>query len=513
MRLARLLRERDQPPRRLRAPEPDVLRARRRAARASSASSRRRSCSPRKRSCRAAGRGARGVGDHRRDRAPDRHRPVQGQPACRRWPTAGMRPRRGGSWTCCCAPAPRATCSACAAAGLNVASSARPAARHRALRTHRNRRAEAEAAHRVGRVHLAPDGDRRPSCGGWGTGNGANGFPLRMIGLRELRSHNSWMHNAPLLMRGERVHALRVHPDDADEHGLKDGGQARLESKSGAVDVPVAVTDEMTPGAVALPHGWGHSGGWMRRERRAGVNVNLLASWPPDDLEALAGMAHLNGIPVRLPGQRPASAAGTRHADGHRRPLVGAVDHELAVEQLRTLTHPRQSDVPGRGRAERAASPNPPPSSATTSRARLAVERNRIVTRGAVPASVRHGLLDDPEQLPSNSGGNSSCRDLGRGIQAVAAFPDRQAVARSPSERELLEGVGTEVEHLLAQPVDVRAGPRVLDQLARPGLLLRGRRRRRAPAPAPRRSAPAPVRRAATRETRGGPCSARSVRR
>ena len=140
-------------------------------------------------------------------------------------------------------------------------------------------------------------------------------FPLRLIGLRELRSHNSWMHNAPLLMRGNRVQALRVHPADAAEHGLEDGGLARLESKSGAVEVPVAVTDEMTLGAVALPHGWGHAGGWELANANAGVNVNLLASAEPGDLEPLAGMAHLNGIPVRLSavsvaaGATPAGAA------------------------------------------------------------------------------------------------------------------------------------------------------------------------------------------------------------
>jgi formate dehydrogenase len=138
----------------------------------------------------------------------------------------------------------------------------------------------------------------------------AGEFPLRLIGLRELRSHNSWMHNAPLLMRGERVHALRIHPGDAAEHGLEDGCTARLQSKSGAVEVPVAVTDEMTPGAVALPHGWGHSGGWQVANANAGVNVNLLASGAPEDLEALAGMAHLNGIPVRVSAvSAPAPAA------------------------------------------------------------------------------------------------------------------------------------------------------------------------------------------------------------
>jgi formate dehydrogenase len=138
-------------------------------------------------------------------------------------------------------------------------------------------------------------------------------YPLLMIGMRELRSHNSWMHNAPLLMRGGRTHALRVHPDDADASGLEDGGSAVLESKSGSLTVPVKVTDEMTPGTVALPHGWGHHGGWQLANQYPGANVNLLASSDPADLERLAGMAHLNGIPVRLSpvetASRPLAAA------------------------------------------------------------------------------------------------------------------------------------------------------------------------------------------------------------
>lgn len=126
-------------------------------------------------------------------------------------------------------------------------------------------------------------------------------FPLRLIGLRERRSHNSWMHNAPLLMGGGRSQALRVHPGDGAALGLADGDTAQVQSKSGSVKVPVRLTDEMTPGAVALPHGWGHrGGGWRLANDNAGVNVNLLASSDPEDLERLAGMAHLNGIPVRV---------------------------------------------------------------------------------------------------------------------------------------------------------------------------------------------------------------------
>lgn len=138
--------------------------------------------------------------------------------------------------------------------------------------------------------------------------------PLALIGLRELRSHNSWMHNAPLLMRGGREQPLRMHPLDAEEAGVGDGDTVRLSSKSGSVEVAVLVTDEMTPGAVALPHGWGHrGGGWRLANAHAGVNVNALASGDPGDLERLAGMAFLNGIPVSV--ERVAGREWTAEAD------------------------------------------------------------------------------------------------------------------------------------------------------------------------------------------------------
>jgi anaerobic selenocysteine-containing dehydrogenase len=126
-------------------------------------------------------------------------------------------------------------------------------------------------------------------------------FPLRLIGLRELRSHNSWMHNAPLLMRGGRTHAARVHPDDAEALGIDDGDRCRISSPHGSIEIAAMVTDEIKPGTVAVPHGWGHrGGGWEVANQAGGANVNLLASSDPEDLERLAGMAFLNGIPVRI---------------------------------------------------------------------------------------------------------------------------------------------------------------------------------------------------------------------
>ncbi len=134
-------------------------------------------------------------------------------------------------------------------------------------------------------------------------------FDLRLIGLRELRSHNSWMHNAPLLMRGGRTHAARVNPADAARAGLEDGELARIASRSGALEVPVLVTDEVGEGTVALPHGWGHRGGWQLANAAGGANTNVLASAAAADLEPLAGMAFLNGIRIRLERATPATDA------------------------------------------------------------------------------------------------------------------------------------------------------------------------------------------------------------
>ena len=154
--------------------------------------------------------------------------------------------------------------------------------------------------HRDRRVHLGePEIEREIERLGV-AGDPTPEFPIRLIGIRELRSHNSWMHNSPLLMRGGRRQTLRIHPDDAEAAGLADGDNASITSEAATVEVPVTVTDEMTPGSVALPHGWGHKGGWSLANEAGGVNFNLLAPSGPDRLERLAGMAFLNGIPVRV---------------------------------------------------------------------------------------------------------------------------------------------------------------------------------------------------------------------
>ena len=83
--------------------------------------------------------------------------------------------------------------------------------------------------------------------------------PFVLIGRRQLRSNNSWMHNVAGLMRGRPRFTLQIHPDDAAALGLDDGALARVTSLTGrSIDVPVERDDAMRPGVVSLPHGWGH---------------------------------------------------------------------------------------------------------------------------------------------------------------------------------------------------------------------------------------------------------------
>ena len=81
---------------------------------------------------------------------------------------------------------------------------------------------------------------------------------------------------------------------------MADGQPCRVRSAYGEIEVPAMLTDEVREGTVAIPHGWGHGAGWTTANRAGGANVNLLASTDPEDLERLAGMAVLNGIPVRV---------------------------------------------------------------------------------------------------------------------------------------------------------------------------------------------------------------------
>ncbi|WP_280357296.1 molybdopterin-dependent oxidoreductase [Nocardia otitidiscaviarum] len=118
-----------------------------------------------------------------------------------------------------------------------------------------------------------------------------------LIGRRQLRSNNSWLHNVSSLVGGSNRCTLHIHPDDVARLGLN--GQAVVKSAAGTVIVTVEPTEEIMPGVVSLPHGWGHADSSQAVAREhAGVNANVLT----DDslVDAPSGNAVFNGVPVTL---------------------------------------------------------------------------------------------------------------------------------------------------------------------------------------------------------------------
>jgi anaerobic selenocysteine-containing dehydrogenase len=125
--------------------------------------------------------------------------------------------------------------------------------------------------------------------------------PLLLTSRRHLRSNNSWMHNLEPLMTGRERCTLLIHPDDARARGLPDGATARVRTSAGEITVTTRVSDEMMPGVVSLPHGWGHDRPGTRLSvaaRRPGANSNVLN--PGDLVDVPSGNAVVNGVPVEV---------------------------------------------------------------------------------------------------------------------------------------------------------------------------------------------------------------------
>jgi anaerobic selenocysteine-containing dehydrogenase len=109
------------------------------------------------------------------------------------------------------------------------------------------------------------------------------------------------MHNLEVLVKGKPRCTLQMHPLDAATRGISDGQHVSVASRVGRVSAPVELTDEIRPGVVSLPHGWGHgvAGTQMRvAGEYAGVNSNILTDEAA--MDPLSGTSVLNGIPVSV---------------------------------------------------------------------------------------------------------------------------------------------------------------------------------------------------------------------
>jgi anaerobic selenocysteine-containing dehydrogenase len=128
-----------------------------------------------------------------------------------------------------------------------------------------------------------------------------NGYDLSLIGRRQLRSNNSWMHNAKRLVRGKDRCTLLMNPRDAAERELENGQRVRVESAVGSIELPLEVDEGIMSGVVSVPHGWGHGRPGVEMAvaaDHAGASLNDLTD--EGLLDELTGNAALVGVRVKV---------------------------------------------------------------------------------------------------------------------------------------------------------------------------------------------------------------------
>jgi anaerobic selenocysteine-containing dehydrogenase len=127
---------------------------------------------------------------------------------------------------------------------------------------------------------------------------------LLLIGRRQLRSNNSWMHNSHRLVRSNSTKpdcTILMHSSDATRLKLVTGQKVRVQSRVGAIVLPVHVSDEIMPGVVSIPHGWGHDrvGNQLDVARQnPGASINDITDQLA--IDAVCGTAAFSGIVVRV---------------------------------------------------------------------------------------------------------------------------------------------------------------------------------------------------------------------
>jgi anaerobic selenocysteine-containing dehydrogenase len=124
---------------------------------------------------------------------------------------------------------------------------------------------------------------------------------LVLIGRRELRSNNSWMHNSERLVRGKNRCTLMIHPKDAIKKGILEGSSVRVNSRVGSIELPAEITENIMPGVVSIPHGFGHARKGVKLEvasQNAGVSINDLTD--EHLIDDLTGNAAFCGVSVSI---------------------------------------------------------------------------------------------------------------------------------------------------------------------------------------------------------------------
>ena len=129
----------------------------------------------------------------------------------------------------------------------------------------------------------------------------AQGKQFQLIGRRDLRTNNSWMHNSYRLVKGGNRCTLLINPADATDLNISNNQEVEVKSKTGKLRIQTEISEEVMRGVVSIPHGWGHDRKGIKLDiaaAHAGVSINDVT----DDkfIDELTGNAAFSGVWVTV---------------------------------------------------------------------------------------------------------------------------------------------------------------------------------------------------------------------
>ncbi|MFT5118163.1 MAG: anaerobic selenocysteine-containing dehydrogenase, partial [Kiritimatiellia bacterium] len=123
---------------------------------------------------------------------------------------------------------------------------------------------------------------------------------LVLIGQRERKTHNSWMHSSPFI-KHKNSNAVLINPADALARNVTDGDIVTLAGNNSELQLPVKITENIMPGVVVVPHGWGHAAsGVASAQQSPGENINYIIPGGNGNIEPVSGQAIIHGHSVEL---------------------------------------------------------------------------------------------------------------------------------------------------------------------------------------------------------------------
>ena len=125
-------------------------------------------------------------------------------------------------------------------------------------------------------------------------------FDLKIISRLTNRTLG-WMHHSHRLVKGKNPCELMIHPCDAAARKISADSVVRVTSRTGAIVLPVEISEDIMPGVVCMPHLWGH--GRKNTQQRVanehpGVSMNDLTDVTL--IDELTNNAIVNGVPVKV---------------------------------------------------------------------------------------------------------------------------------------------------------------------------------------------------------------------